>query len=176
MTNPCRIYVDADACPVKDEIAEISSLHSVDLFFIASYAHFATKPQTSQMPEDGACERNSAAADSGSGEIRWIYVDSEPEEVDLYIVNHARPQDIVVTQDHALASLLSVRQVYVLTPRGKWFLEGEMDAYLFERYLSGKQRRAGGHVKGPRKMLNEDREHFRAQLKKILSIIEGKSD
>lgn len=151
MTKLVTIYVDADACPVKQEITEISGLYDVDIFFIASYAHV-----------------------TNSDDEHWIYVDAEREAVDLYIVNHVKPGDIVVTQDHGLAGLLSARGVYVLSPRGIRFSEGDMDHTLFKRYLSAKQRRAGGRVKGPRKMSATDRERFRESLKRILSINEGK--
>jgi hypothetical protein len=151
MAKHLRIYVDADACPVKEEILAIRPLYPVDIFFIASYAHA-----------------------SESCDDHWIYVDSEPEAVDLYIVNHAEPGDIVVTADHGLASLLSGREVYVLSPKGKPFLEEDMDHTLFRRYLSAKQRRAGAHVKGPRKMSEQDRNRFSESLKRILSINEGK--
>src|SRR5699024_2476404 len=99
-------------------------------------------------------------------------VDAEREEVDLYIVNHAKVKDIVVTQDHGLASLLSSRGVYVLSPRGKRFTEGDMEQILFERYLSAKERRAGAHTKGPRKMSKSDHMYFRETLKRILSLNE----
>ncbi|HEX6922532.1 MAG TPA: YaiI/YqxD family protein [Bacillales bacterium] len=151
MTKHLTIYVDADACPVKEEILAVGNLYPVDIFFIASYAHV-----------------------SNHGDERWIYVDSESEAVDLYIVNHAKAGDLVVTQDHGLASLLSGRGVYVLSPRGTVFSEEEMDHTLFKRFLSAKQRRAGGRVKGPRKMSDRDRERFRESLKRILSINEGK--
>ncbi|HEU5140018.1 MAG TPA: DUF188 domain-containing protein [Bacillales bacterium] len=151
MTKNLTVYVDADACPVKEEILAAGTLYPVDIFFIASYAHVSNN-------DDG----------------RWIYVDSESEAVDMYIVNHAQSGDIVVTQDHGLASLLSGRGVYVLSPRGITFSEQEMDHTLFRRFLSAKQRRAGGRVKGPRKMSESDRTRFRESLKRILSINEGK--
>jgi uncharacterized protein YaiI (UPF0178 family) len=153
MTNDSRrVFVDADACPVKDEIKEISKQHRIDVFFVASYAHVSINNDQRQ----------------------WIYVDSRREEVDMYIVNHAREYDIVVTQDHGLASLLLGADVYVLSPRGKHFVENEMPRILHERFLSAKQRRSGKHTKGPGKMTKEDRQRFCESFKKILSINEGK--
>jgi len=145
------VYVDADACPVKEEISETCKLYSVDIFFIASYAHV-----TNQSDE------------------HWVYVDSEKESADLYIVNHARTGDVVITQDHGLASLLTDRGIQVLSPRGVKFSESEMNHTLFKRYLSAKQRRAGNRVKGPGKMTSSDRIRFREALERILSINEGK--
>lgn len=174
MAKNCRIYVDADACPVKNEISEIASAYAVDVLFVASYAH-AIKSQANFVDNPASASEDVRSTDDQPREYRWIYVDAEPEEVDLYIVNHAQAGDIAITQDHGLASLLSLHHVYVLSPRGRRYKEGEMEGYLFERYLSGKRRRAGVHVKGPRKMSNHDRECFSEQLQRILSINEGKT-
>ena len=53
----------------------------------------------------------------------WKFVDSSKEAVDLYIMNHVKAFDVVVTQDIGLASTLLLKGVYVLSPRG----------YLFEK-------------------------------------------
>jgi uncharacterized protein YaiI (UPF0178 family) len=145
------IYVDADACPVKEEIVLLADTYRFCAIFVASYAHVSTK--------------------NIGGE--WIYVDMEKEAVDLYIVNHASNGDIVVTQDIGLASLLLKRQVIVLSPRGKQYLEKDMDETLYIRYLSSKERRAGKYGKGPRAFAESDRHKFVKTLKKILSDYEG---
>lgn len=151
MTQSVRLYVDADACPVKDEIARIGEQYGVPVIFVASYAHMTDYP----------------------GE--WVFVDAKKEEVDMYIVNHTRPKDIVVTQDHGLASLLSARQVYILSPTGIRYTEKDMAAMLWARHVSAKQRRAGGRTKGPRKFTAEDRQIFGQELIKILQDVEGES-
>lgn len=145
------VYVDADACPVKEEISKTCKLFSVDIFFIASYAHVSNK-----------------------SDKHWVFVDSDRESVDLYIVNHTKSGDIVITQDHGLASLLTDRGVRVLSNRGEEYSESEMNHTLFKRYLSAKQRRSGSRVKGPRKLTKDDRIRFREALERILSINEGK--
>ena len=58
---------------------------------------------------------------------KWVYVDAEKEAADLYILNHAVKQDIVVTQDTGLASMLVSRGVYALSPRGKYYNDDEMN-------------------------------------------------
>lgn len=150
MTNHIHIYVDADACPVKEDILDVTKLYPIDIFFIASYTHV-----------------------SNSDDFRWVYVDAESEEVDMYIVNRAAPGDVVITQDYGLASLLSGRGVCVLSPRGKQYTEENMDRMLHERFLAAKARRTGARVKGPRKLTRHDRDCFRNALRRILSTNEG---
>jgi uncharacterized protein len=149
-----NIYVDADACPVliKDEINKYSKVFHFDPIFVTSFAHASNTDQPG----------------------RWVLVDARPEEVDMYIHNHSRKNDIVITQDHALASLLIPKGVYVITPRGKHFQENEMERVLHERYLSAKARRSGKHSKGPAKFTKEDSERFATVFCEILSNVEGK--
>ncbi|MBY6035452.1 DUF188 domain-containing protein [Fictibacillus nanhaiensis] len=148
-----NVFVDADACPVliKDEINKCSQVYLFEPIYVTSFAHASNTEQPG----------------------RWILVDARPEEVDMYIHNHSKKKDIVVTQDHALASLLIPKGVYVITPRGKHFQEDEMERVLHERYLSAKARRSGMHSKGPTKFTKEDAKRFHTVFCEILSNVEG---
>ncbi|MCA1031783.1 YaiI/YqxD family protein [Bacillus timonensis] len=141
------IFVDADACPVKDEIVTLANTYLVDVIFVASYDHVTSY-------------------DYGG---KWVYVDTGKEAADLYIMNHAVKQDIVVTQDIGLASVLLKKNIFVINPRGKIYLEKDMDTILDLRYLSAKERRKGTYTKGPKAFSDEDRIHFITTLKKNLS-------
>ena len=148
------LFVDADACPVliKEEIMSFQkALSEVETIFVASYAHMSTTFR----------------------EAKWVMVDSEKEEADLYIHRHAQKGDIAVTQDYGLASLLLPKGVFVLSPRGKQYTEENISTLLHTRYLASKSRRAGKHTKGPRKFTGDDRVQFREELIKILSNYEG---
>lgn len=149
--DKCRIFVDADACPVRDEILQISDLFDVDVYFVASY------PNIPNLKTGGI----------------WVSVDSRREEADLYIVNHANAGDIVVTHDIGLASLLVGKQVHVISPRGRQYTEATMDELLHQRYLSYKGMRAGQRLKGPQAFKKEDRMRFEQVLSQILSGLEG---
>lgn len=141
------VYVDADACPVKEEIEKLCQKYNRKLVFVASYAHMMNH----------------------QGEAVFVMVDSRMEEVDLYIVNHCQIGDIVVTQDHGLAALLLPKGVKVLSPRGKLFLEKGIDELLLARHLGKKQRRAGMKTKGPSKFTNDDIKNFCEEFEKKLS-------
>ncbi len=133
--------MDADACPVKDEILEIASLYGMESIFVASYVHHSTR-------YDGD----------------WVYVDPDREAADLYIVNHIQRGDLVITQDMGLAGLLTQRGVYVLTARGKPINEGNIASLLDQRYVSKKLRDQGQRTKGPKAMTSEDKQSFRKAL------------
>lgn len=145
------LYVDADSCPVKHEIIETSKKFTIEVIFVASHAH-----STDEFPE-----------------YRWKYVDCNKEEVDLYIMNHVKAGDIVVTQDIGLASTLLLKGVHVLSERGVKFDERFISSALHMRYLAAKERRQGVYRKGPKRLTSEDKARFTLQLIKILSKLEG---
>nr|WP_249292483.1 YaiI/YqxD family protein [Metabacillus flavus] len=146
-----KILVDADACPVKKEIADLADQYEAETVFVASYNHMTSETLGK----------------------KWVYVDTDKESADLYIVNHINPGDIVITQDIGLAGLLLKKNVTVLTPRGKHYTEYNIETALQYRYLSAKGRREGVHSKGPKPFLDADREKFKESLEKFLSNIAG---
>ncbi|ARK29342.1 YaiI/YqxD family protein [Halalkalibacter krulwichiae] len=147
------VYVDADACPVKNEIVEVCEQFKVKMVFVSSYSHFLTLPSS----------------------VKVVTVDNEKEATDLYLMNHVKKGDVCVTQDHALASILLSKGVETLSPRGLLYNEDTIVQMLDARYLSQKQRRMGGKTKGPKAFQQEDRLKFINQLSKILSKKEGSS-
>ncbi len=100
-------------------------------------------------------------------------MDSEKEAADLYIMNHVRTDDILVTQDIGLASLVLPKKVYVLSPRGKVYREESIVTALDYRYVAAKERRKGNYGKGPKPFTDDDRKEFSAQFEKILSKVAG---
>lgn len=142
-----NIYVDADACPVKQEIMTIANEYQFEVVFVASYNHVSDK--------------------TFGG--KWVFVDTGKEAADLYIVNHVKKGDLVVSQDIGLAGLLLKKEVLVITPRGKIYTESNIDTALQFRYLSAMERRGGKHTKGPKKFTESDIINFITTMKKILS-------
>ena len=150
MNNKPTIHVDADACPVKDEILHCASLHEIEVCFVASYKNMMNNP-----------------------EGKWVYVDADKEAADLYIVNSVKKGDIVVTADIGLAGTLLPKNVYFLSPTGKEHTEENIFMLLDMRYQSAKLRRQGKHTKGPKAFTKEDRACFTNKLMKTLSNFAG---
>ncbi|WP_082686877.1 DUF188 domain-containing protein [Bacillus sp. FJAT-27445] len=154
MEKKCpTVYVDADSCPVKEEIAQLASDFSVPAIFVASYAHATSNPLYLQW--------------------EWRYVDSDREAADLFIMNHAKKGDIVITQDIGLASTLLLKGVYVLSPRGILFEEKDIQTALDIRYIKSKARARGIYGKGPSPFSDEERKRFVNALSAILLEMPG---
>ncbi|MFD1705433.1 YaiI/YqxD family protein [Siminovitchia sediminis] len=144
------IFVDADACPVKNEISLIGKKYSIQVTFVASYNH---KPSVIQ------------------DEDHWIFVDPDSEACDIYILNHIYEGDIIVTQDIGLASLALRKGVYVFSPRGTKYREETIDTALDFRYLAARNRRLGKYGKGPKPFTAEDRDRFQKAFDNFCRIL-----
>ncbi|WP_406564878.1 MULTISPECIES: DUF188 domain-containing protein [Bacillus] len=69
--------------------------------------------------------------------------------------------------------MLVNRKVYVLSPRGIVYTEGDMDQRLFMRHVSAKERRKSVYSKGPKPFTDEDRQQFKNKLQENLSNLAG---
>src|SRR5262249_51687212 len=110
---PIRIYVDADACPVKDEIYRIAARHGLPVSVVAN--GFIRVPQA---PRSGRV----AAAPA-------------PEAADDWIAARAGASDIVITADVPLASRCVKAGAQVIAPTGKPFTEESIGMTVAVRNL-----------------------------------------
>lgn len=141
-----KIYVDADACPVKEVIYNEARNRSIPVIMVVSMAH-------NIYPMEG---------------MDVIRVDSSFQAVDMAIVNAAVSGDIVVTSDFGLASIVLGKGARAISPSGRVFSERNIDTLLEKRHSAARQRRGGGRVKGPRarKKVNDD--FFRNNLIRLI--------
>ncbi|WP_152656023.1 YaiI/YqxD family protein [Oceanobacillus sp. CFH 90083] len=135
-----KIYVDADACPVKDIIIAEAGKKSIPVVLVTSISHFSLKAYPDW--------------------VETIYVDTGADAADYRIMKLAAKKDIVVTQDYGLASLALAKGCYVLHHKGFAYTNDNIDQLLQSRYLSAKERRSGKHSKGPKALTEEDRQKF----------------
>ncbi|MGZ9585028.1 YaiI/YqxD family protein [Paenibacillus marinisediminis] len=142
--------MDADACPVKNEILRVAEDVGAEVLFVASYAAYVKGEQS--LPD----------------RVQTVYVDQGFQAADMYIANTARSGDVVVTNDYGLAALCLPRGAKVLSPRGTQYSAENMDELLTQRHLAGKARRSGQRTKGPKAMSLDDRLHFQHKLTKLL--------
>lgn len=144
-----KIYVDADACPVKEIIIEIAIPNNIPVYLVKSYAHFST-----QDDPDG---------------VTSIYVDSEREAADYRILSMLRPNDLVITQDYGLASLALEKNAYVLHHKGFIYTQENIDYLLEVRYQNAQARKKKMKTKGPKPLTQEDKNQFRQALIDVLT-------
>jgi uncharacterized protein len=139
---PIRIYVDADACPVKDEIYRVAIRHGVPVSVVAG--NFI------RVPQDPLIERIAA----GSG----------MDAADDWIAERARAGDIVITSDIPLASRCVKAGSAVIAPNGKPFTEESIGMALAVRNLMTDLRSSGEVTGGPRGFTPRDRSAFLSAL------------
>jgi uncharacterized protein len=144
-----KIYVDADACPVKDIIIAEASAFEIPVVLVTSFSHFSNAEQPSG--------------------VKTIYVDSGADAADYRIVKLVEKEDIIVTQDYGLASLGLAKGTIVLHHKGFRYTNENIDQLLQTRYLSAMARKSGQRTKGPKPFTAEDREQFRDLFKQVIS-------
>jgi uncharacterized protein YaiI (UPF0178 family) len=120
-----QIYVDADACPVKDEIRRVAERHQIVAHLVSNRGF-----RTSDHPL-----------------IRNVLVGDKFDEADNWIVDHLAAGDIVVTGDIQLADRCLKAGAQVLGHGGRPFTVNSIGTALAMRELSS-QLRDMGEIKG----------------------------
>ena len=151
--NAIRIYVDADACPVKDEIYRVAIRHSVPVTFVAG--------QFIRVPQDALIERVAAG--------------SAMDAADDWIAGCAGKGDIVITADIPLASRCVKSGADVIAPNGKPFTEESIGMTLAVRNLMTDLRSSGEITGGPRPFTQRDRSAFLSALDQTIRRIKRRS-
>ena len=124
-TSRPQILVDADACPVKDEVLTVAERHGLAVTFVSNGG---LRPSRDPM-------------------IRNVVVSKSADAADDWIVENARPNDIVVTADIPLAARTVALGAHVLGPTGKPFSEETIGMAVAMREL-GRHLRETGESKG----------------------------
>ena len=137
-----RIYVDADACPVKDEVYRVAARHGLPVVVVA--VGFI------RVPQDPLIERVAAG--------------SSPDAADDWIAERAGKTDIVITADVPLASRCVKSGATVIAPNGRPFTEESIGMTLAGRNLMHDLRSAGEVTGGPRPFSPRDRSAFLSAL------------
>jgi uncharacterized protein YaiI (UPF0178 family) len=143
-----KIYVDADACPVKDIVISEGRSAQIPIILVTSFSHFSTAEQPSG--------------------VEIIYVDAGADAADYRIMKLAGSGDIIVTQDYGLASLGLAKGCIVLHHKGFSYTNENIDQLLQTRYLSAMARKSGKRTKGPKPFTAEDKEQFRLLFKEVI--------
>jgi uncharacterized protein len=148
--NTSRIYVDADACPVKDEIYRVAIRHGLPVSVVAG--NFI------RVPQDPLIER--VAAGSGM------------DAADDWIAERAGKGDIVITSDIPLASRCVKAGAEVIAPNGKPFTEQSIGMTLAVRNLMTDLRSSGEVTGGPKSYTARDRSAFLSALDQTIRRIQ----
>jgi hypothetical protein len=137
-----RIYVDADACPVKDEIYRVAGRHALPVTVVAN--------GFIRVPQDALIER--VAAGTGM------------DAADNWIAERVGAGDIVITADVPLADRCVKAGATVIAPNGRPFSDDSMGMTLAVRNLMHDLRSAGEVTRGPKPFAAKDRSTFLSAL------------
>ena len=142
------IYVDADACPVKDEVYRVARRYEMKVLVVAK--------DIMRVPTDALIEFVQCA---GFG------------VVDDWIAERAGVGDIVITADIPLAARCLEREARALDPRGNPFSENDIGSALATRALMSELRQDGSVTGGPPPMSPKDRSRFLAKLDEMINAV-----
>ncbi len=137
-----QIYVDADACPVKQEIYKVAERHGWCVQVVA----------------------NDIIALPVHPLIKRVVVGDGFDAADDWIAERAGPGDVVVTADVPLAARCVKAGAEVLAPNGKGFSDRSIGMALASRNLMAELREAGQVTGGPKAFSQRDRSAFLSAL------------
>ena len=118
---PLTLYIDADACPVREEAVRVAERHGLPIHFVSN--------SWMRLPE--------------SPQVQRVVVPEGPDAADDWIAERARPGDIVVTADIPLAARCLKAGARVIGNTGKPFTDANIGTALAMRDLSRHLRETG---------------------------------
>lgn len=141
------ILIDADACPVKDEVYRVAERHIARGVAI-TVAVVSNQPIV--VPRADNIER--------------VVVPAGPDAADDWIAERAAPTSIVITADIPLAARAIKAGAAVIAPNGRAFTEESIGLVLAQRNLMDSLRSAGAVTGGPKPFAAKDRSAFLSAL------------
>ena len=136
-----ELYIDADSCPVKDEVYRVGWRYGLTVHVVAN--------QSVEVPPDAR--------------FRLVLVGDRFDEADDWIADHAGPGDVVITADIPLAARCLERGCTVLGPRGRQFDEEHIGDAMAAREAAQFLREMGVGG-GPPPFADKDRSRFAQRL------------
>jgi uncharacterized protein YaiI (UPF0178 family) len=143
-----HVYVDADACPVKQEVYKVASRYGLRVTLVAN----------SYMRCPG-------------GDVELVVVDSGLNEADDWIVSKVEKDDIVITGDIPLAARCLDVGARVLGHKGRPFTRENVGESLATRHLLTQLRDQGVMAGGPPPFARKDRSLFLQKLDETVNAI-----
>ncbi len=132
------LYIDADACPVKDEVYRVADRYGLTVFVVSnSWIRTPTSPR-----------------------ITSVVVDAGPDVADDWIAERAGPGDIVITADIPLADRALKAGAEAIHPTGRVFTPDSIGSALASRAIGEHLRSFGEITGGPKPFTPADRSRF----------------
>ena len=147
-----NIYIDADACPVKDETYKVAARYKIKSFVVAN--------KFQNVPVDPLIELK--------------IVSGNFDAADDWIVENITSYDIVITTDILLADRCVKKQARAVSPKGVEFTEDNIGSVVANRELMQNLRHMGEMRGGPAPMDKKARSQFLGKLDQIIQALQRK--
>lgn len=144
-----NIFVDADACPVKQEVYRVARRYRLDVTLVAN--------SWMRVPDEAW--------------LRLEVVEDGFDAADDWIVEHVQAHDIVITADIPLASRCLKKGARVIGSTGKPFTDDNIGSAVATRDLLSELRGAGEITGGPPPLKKSDRSRFLQRLDEVIQSI-----
>jgi uncharacterized protein YaiI (UPF0178 family) len=141
-----EIFIDGDACPVKDEVYAVSARIGLAVIVVAN-------------------QRINVPADLG---VEMIVVQEGPDAADDWIAEEIKGNDIVITADIPLAARCLEVGAFALGTNGREFTPDSIGGALASREINASIRETGVMTGGPRPMTPRDRSRFSNELDRMV--------
>ncbi len=136
------IYVDADACPVKDETLLVAARHGLKTYLVSDGG---IRPRQDPL-------------------VELVFVSQGADAADDWIADHIRKSDICITNDIPLAARCLERGALAIKPNGEPFTQNGIGMALAKRELMQGLRESGEITGGPKPFSKSDRSEFLNRL------------
>jgi uncharacterized protein len=136
--DPITVYLDADACPVKDEAYKVAARYGLKTYVVSN--------SFIQIPASPLIER--------------VIVDAGPDIADDWIAERAKQGDVVVTNDIPLAERVLAASAAAIAPNGKVFTRDSIGSAIAHRAIMEQLRSTGEITGGPKPFDRAARSNF----------------
>jgi uncharacterized protein YaiI (UPF0178 family) len=138
------IYVDGDACPVRDEVYRVAARLCLDVFVVSNGSRPIRPPGTSN--------------------VSMVLVGDSADAADDWIAEHVSAIDVCVTSDIPLASRCLKKGARVVSPTGNQWTGANIGNALAGREIARHLRELGQITGGPAPLTKRDRSRFLSTL------------
>jgi uncharacterized protein YaiI (UPF0178 family) len=139
-----QIYVDADACPVREEVCRVAGRLHVGVYIVSNGSRPIRPPD---LPF-----------------VEMVLVGEAMDAADDWIAERITAADVCVTGDIPLASRCLRKGAHVVPPNGRPFTEANISSALAGREIARHLRELGEGGKGPAPFAKADRSRFLSAL------------
>ena len=143
---PIQVFIDADACPVKDEVYKVAERYGLKTYVVSN--------AFMMIPRSPMIER--------------VIVDAGPDVADDWIAEHVAKGDVAITNDIPLAERVLQAGGHAVSPSGRPFTPDSIGSAIAQRALMEQIRSTGEITGGPKPFDRNDRSRFLQALDEII--------